>query len=147
MEEKRCPRCDSFKPLSEFNRNKLTKDGLQCYCKPCKAEATRASPKRLEVSRNSRYRRLYGIEGDDLKVVDAIKFCAICHGPAEVVDHCHHNGHVRGVLCNSCNTTLGKMHDSPELLRRAADYLEQRAAPNTYGVWSNFNQLKKLSTG
>ena len=147
MEEKKCPQCDSFKPLSEFSRDKARKDGLQCYCKPCKAKYARACPTRPEVARKSRFRRQYGIEGDDLRVVDAIKFCAICYGPAEVIDHCHTSGKVRGVLCNGCNTTLGKMHDSPELLRRAAEYLEQEAEPNTYGVWSNFDQLKKLSTG
>lgn len=133
MEEKRCPRCDSFKPLSEFNRDKGRKDGLQCYCKPCKAKATRASPKRLEVSKKSRYRREYGIEAEDLEVIKAIKFCAICYGPAEVIDHCHDNGHVRGMLCNKCNTTLGKMHDSPAFLRRAADYLEKTGEPGRYG--------------
>lgn len=130
---KRCPKCDTFKPISEFNRDKNRKDGLQCYCKPCKAEATRASPKRLEVARNSRFRRQYGIEGDDLKVVDAIKFCAICYGPAEAIDHCHHTGKVRGVLCHKCNTSLGKMHDSPAFLRRAAEYLEKTGEPGRYG--------------
>jgi hypothetical protein len=31
---------------------------------------------------------------------------------------------VRGLLCNGCNTTLGKMKDSPAILRAAALYLE-----------------------
>ena len=34
---KRCPRCGEMKLLSEFHRNKLRRDGLQVYCKPCRA--------------------------------------------------------------------------------------------------------------
>lgn len=45
--------------------------------------------------------------------------------PGYCVDHCHKTRKVRGLLCNACNVTLGKMRDSPELLRKAADYLEE----------------------
>ncbi len=38
--------------------------------------------------------RLFGEQGGH---------CATCPGPAEVVDHCHRSGLVRGVLCYDCN--------------------------------------------
>lgn len=54
--------------------------------------------------------------------------CAICHGTATVgrlaVDHCHLTGKVRGLLCTNCNTALGKLKDSKELLLNAINYLE-----------------------
>jgi recombination endonuclease VII len=31
----------------------------------------------------------------------------------------------RGLLCRQCNMTIGKMKESPALLRKAADYLEK----------------------
>lgn len=32
---KYCPRCDSTKPLDDFNKNKNRYDGHQGYCRPC----------------------------------------------------------------------------------------------------------------
>lgn len=41
------------------------------------------------------------------------------------VDHCHVcNHHVRGLLCRDCNTALGKVSDSIEILQSAIQYLK-----------------------
>ena len=39
------------------------------------------------------------------------------------VDHCHKTGKVRGLLCQNCNTALGKFKDDEELLHSAIRYL------------------------
>jgi len=63
--------------------------------------------------------------------------CAICETPETLVrggrvirlsvDHCHDTGRIRALLCNFCNTALGKMKDNAALLRRAAAYVEEYA--------------------
>lgn len=58
--------------------------------------------------------------------------CAICKTDKPTgkwkrfaVDHCHKTGTIRGLLCNECNRGIGLLRDSADLLRLAADYLDQ----------------------
>jgi hypothetical protein len=52
--------------------------------------------------------------------------CAICYVDHVrlVGDHCHATGRKRGLLCDACNTSIGRMKDDPASLRRAAEYIE-----------------------
>lgn len=62
--------------------------------------------------------------------------CAICHCAEPMrhgktgrafelaVDHDHQTGKVRGLLCQACNTGIGKFEDSVNLLLSAVTYLE-----------------------
>lgn len=76
----------------------------------------------------------YGLSLEDFDALLAAQGgrCAICPRVLTVrqacVDHDHTTQAVRGILCQTCNTVLGQMDDSPNLLRRAALYLEQKAA-------------------
>lgn len=65
--------------------------------------------------------------------------CAICgNRPGKLrlaVDHNHRTGEVRGLLCKRCNRDLlGRAHDNPDILRRAADYLDSPPARAAFGV-------------
>ena len=62
--------------------------------------------------------------------------CYICRMPETVVnrlgepkrlslDHNHKTGAIRHLLCDHCNRGLGSFRDNPELLREAANYIEQ----------------------
>jgi len=42
-----------------------------------------------------------------------------------VVDHCHKTGKLRGMLCDLCNTAIGKLGDDITLLEKAIKYLKK----------------------
>lgn len=56
--------------------------------------------------------------------------CEVCgkteaaNGRRLSLDHDHKTGDFRGWLCWTCNATLGLAQDSPEILKKAAGYLE-----------------------
>ena len=67
--------------------------------------------------------------------------CAICPRLLTIGDVCNSmacadHEHVeppvpRGLLCHSCNTAIGRLQDSPVLLRKAADYIEKYQGVNS----------------
>lgn len=152
VEGKRCPRCTWVVPYIGYHRNRAQPDGLETYCKPCKREIKRlarvAKPehhrrvqqawrdnnpdKVRELYRRSNLKKNFGITLEDYEeMLEAQAHgCAICgredddQGRNLHVDHCHATGAIRGLLCTPCNQSLGKMSDSPDLLRLAATYLE-----------------------
>jgi hypothetical protein len=90
----------------------------------------RYDPDRRHDKERVRFKK-YGLTGEAFARLVAAQggVCAICHrqpGNGLSVDHCHATGVVRGLLCTRCNTSIGRMKDSPSLLRAAAAYLEER---------------------
>jgi hypothetical protein len=97
----------------------------------------RNRPERKRAMRDLYYRRTYGISADDVDaMLDAQGGgCAICGERPERlasmhVDHDHEHGHLRGLLCLSCNQGLGKFRDDPEVLVAAIEYLRRTRRPS-----------------
>lgn len=97
------------------------------------AEYRKLYPEKVRVGiRNSTLKAKYGITvGEYNSMFESQgKACAVCGGTESRgygsmhVDHCHTTGKIRGILCQPCNTSLGKMNDDPVLLRKLADYIE-----------------------
>ncbi len=115
---KRCPACETVKPLEAFAKAPKQSGGRASYCKSCKNAK----------QRDARFLSTYGLTADTLQArLDAQDgLCAICRlRPAVHVDHDHLVGTVRGVVCFRCNVGLGHFRDSAATLRAAIDYLER----------------------
>ena len=77
---KRCPRCGETKPNSEFHRNRTRRDGLQIYCRLCRASIDHERYERHvghEVARGSPLRSEQG-RGKWLTSLKAGRPCADC---------------------------------------------------------------------
>lgn len=85
------------------------------------------------------YHKQYWLKQYGLTVEDYDKLfedqngrCAICKSDsfdkrrkALAVDHDHVTNKIRGLLCRRCNQAIGAFQDNPDLLRKAATYLEK----------------------
>ena len=85
-----------------------------------------------EAQRKTKLKRMYGItvEDYDRMLKEQNSVCWIC-GKAETtnggtlhIDHNDESGKVRGLLCGKCNRAIGCLDHSPELMKRAIEYLE-----------------------
>ena len=82
-------------------------------------------------------KRKYNISLDDYNrmLIEQEGKCWTCSRKAEdernsvlVVDHNHLTGMVRGLLCNGCNTAIGLVQESQEILQKISKYLHEKGA-------------------
>lgn len=97
------------------------------------AEWRANNPKTIaETTRVNKYGSMGYERGDyDRMLEEQGGKCALCgsedpkNNGSFAVDHCHDTGRVRALLCFTCNCGMGQLGDDPELVRKAASYLEQ----------------------
>ena len=86
------------------------------------------SPGELPVMRKSK--RKYGITPEEFNQMLELQKgkCKVCEGDSGGktfhVDHCHRTGEIRGLLCTYCDTGIGSLKDSVDILKKAILYLE-----------------------
>jgi len=136
VEGRECTKCNEFKSWDQFPRNSKGKNGRKSVCSVCTNSAQRAYCKRMsetDPEQWSKWRRekhlksAYDLTPEQYEklIIDQGNKCAICKEPPIkfYVDHCHTNGHVRGLLCRHCNSLLGMAKDNIMTLQNAIGYL------------------------
>jgi len=125
---------DDTQPMSKSNFKWVTKS-------PDKDRARYAREYRrnnVEKVRDQEFKNKFGITLDDYNKLSESQnhVCAIC-GKQEThtirgkvlrlaVDHNHETSKVRGLLCAKCNTAIGLLNESEQLLNNAITYLNER---------------------
>lgn len=125
--DKTCSKCNDLKPIEEFHfRN--DSNTHYTYCRDCKTKQTYT---------NSIQKKFNMSPTDYINLHDYQKgLCAICSTPVEnvftgfkgikqAIDHCHHTGEIRGILCRKCNSGIGMLQDDPYIIEKALNYLNK----------------------
>jgi hypothetical protein len=148
---KRCSSCGAVKEVGLFYRkNTRTARGWSwdSHCIECRREACRDYGSVSKDARNARLRdwrksnpasaarvdkrkRLkskYGLSPEQVEQMRADQRgrCGICERETKrlFVDHCHTKGHVRSLLCQTCNTFLGWYEKKAGTILRFQRYVE-----------------------
>lgn len=132
-----CNKCGEEKPVEQFSAS--SRDGTYATCKTCRnADQRQWRSENPEKDREYRLKRHHLTPDSFIALLESQNGrCAIC--PAVEpggsgywhVDHDHAccpgeyscGECIRGLLCFSCNTGLGKFGDSADRLIKAAKYL------------------------
>lgn len=123
-ENKVCDRCYKYLSTEEyFQNNRLKKDNIitkRPSCKSCRKIKDGVS---IPVRQREKWEQERPVNG-------SLFTCPICGkttivGISKVVlDHNHLNGNVRGWLCESCNTGIGRFDDHIDIIKNAITWLK-----------------------
>lgn len=120
----RCHHCAEEKDFTSqnFNRDKSYRFGLATTCRVC------LNKRKRDLGHHKwNLAQKFGVTPEMYDTYVRKGRCHICglNEPLMAIDHCHKNGHARGVLCRGCNTGLGGFKDNPLLLEAAISYLRK----------------------
>jgi hypothetical protein len=111
-----CQKCYEYKDKTEFYIAKDRRSGFRWACKVCNSkESLRWNRENYERWTAAKFKSTYGItiaERDKLFERQG-QVCAICKSPTSKSKHGFHTDHdpvskrVRGILCSTCNQSLG----------------------------------------
>jgi hypothetical protein len=144
MMRKTCRICGVEKDVTDFYKKARyvlytnSPAGFSHDCIPCDRE--KARKKRIE---NPDYQRAFDLRGKfgisiaeyDSMLAAQGERCGICQRHQSelsrrlAVDHNHSTGRVRGLLCNACNTSLGKLREDPEIINKMLEYISKHSEP------------------
>ncbi len=140
---KRCNECrNKYRRGAHAKDPEITRQQSRAWIEKNKARVYEMS--RLSRRNNKdRYKgyalkKSFGISLDTYRMLyeNQNGLCYLCEKPERIkdqngatrrlaMDHDHQTGTLRRLLCWQCNTGIGKLYDSPDLLRKAAEYIER----------------------
>ena len=149
----KCFKCGET-DLSKIGSNRSRKDGKAAYCHVCTREQYHTKFREASLAQNKEWHKANIQRANETNWKRQIKHlgadpelyyklfqqqnsvCFICrkdNGTTKYgvkrklsIDHCHKTQRIRGLLCNKCNSWLGRIEDDIKAARRVLAYLQRR---------------------
>lgn len=144
-----CKRCKTTHPTSEFKvKNINNSDRIYLECKLVKSGRKFDKGAKSHTEEYERERKLISRYGINLIQYEEIfnnqnGKCLICNVHSSeckrplVVDHCHETNKIRGLLCYTCNLSIGSFEDNIDFINAAIDYLKTPTTNKHSGLIKN----------
>lgn len=127
---KTCTKCKVSKNESGFSWRADYPGKLRSHCRDCENIRARGRKNIPVVSKTLNLKKRFGLtleQWDEMNLLQG-GMCAICDGESELcVDHNHRTGQIRGLLCKSCNLSLGLIKDSIVVAQAVVEYLKKHS--------------------
>lgn len=126
-----CLNCGILRTVDSFSVNQTRADGSKVRRPRCDDCFTADSGKNMTSKVRKEYLDRHGPSSGDLWICPICKRFSIAYVNVKiVVDHDHKTGKPRGLICDSCNTGLGRFKDGESLLD-AIEYIRSRENGNS----------------
>lgn len=126
FENKICDRCFKYLNTDEYySNNRIKKDNEITKRPSCRACRKIKEGKSIPLSQKIMWYEMRPSKYSLFECPICLKK-SICGISRIVLDHNHKTGDVRGWLCESCNTGIGRFDDDPDITQRAIDWLVTR---------------------
>ena len=139
VESRKCYKCGELKHIEEFAMRVETNKHKEYRneCKTCKNKETDIAnklKKEYATIKPSLDDECIICQRTERKIKDSGRFSqTITPRTVWTLDHNHETGEFRGWICNYCNMMLSRADDNPKVLRRGADYLENKITVSYHG--------------
>jgi hypothetical protein len=120
-----CNVCHCLKPIEQFDKNQNNLHGVvrRPSCKKCRTDIDKRPPKTQQAKDMEKTKPS---KGTPFKCPICRKRSIVGITAKIVADHDHHTGNVRGFICDSCNTGLGRFKNGENYLMNAVNYIKEK---------------------
>jgi transcription elongation factor Elf1 len=127
VDYKICNVCHCLKPTENFSRNQNNLHGVlrRPTCRKCRTSIDKHPPKTKQAKQLEKQKPP---KGEPFTCPICRKRSIVGVTAKIVADHDHHTGNIRGYICDSCNTGLGRFKNGENYLMNAVNYIREHDA-------------------
>lgn len=125
FERKICNICHRLLTVDQFAKNQTNQHGIlrRPTCIKCRTDIDKRAIKSKQAKDAEKKRPK---RGEPFQCPICQKRSIVGITAKIVADHNHHTGNIRGFICDSCNTGLGRFKNGQDCLRDALEYVYER---------------------